>query len=50
MAGFTLIEVLIVVGIVSLLAANGYPSYLQYVTRTKRTPSKTVLVQEADRQ
>jgi type IV pilus assembly protein PilE len=50
MAGFTLIEVLIVVGIVSLLAAIGYPSYLQYVTRTKRTTAKTVLVQVADRQ
>jgi type IV pilus assembly protein PilE len=48
--GFTLIEVLVVVAIVGILVAIGYPSYMQYVTRTKRTTAKSVLLQVADRQ
>jgi type IV pilus assembly protein PilE len=42
--------VLIVVVIIGILAAVGYPSYLQYVTRAKRTTAKSVLTQVADRQ
>jgi type IV pilus assembly protein PilE len=44
--GFTLIELMITVAIVSLLSAIAIPSYNEYVARSKRTELKSVL-QEA---
>lgn len=49
-AGLTLTELLVVMAIVSLLAAIGYPSYTSYVTRANRSAAKSVLLQVADRQ
>ncbi len=35
-AGFTLIEIMIVVAVIGVLAAIAYPSYQQYVIKSKR--------------
>lgn len=48
--GITLLELMIVVAIVSMIAAFAYPSYAQYVVNTKRTAATSTLVQVADRQ
>jgi type IV pilus assembly protein PilE len=48
--GFTLIEILIVVAILSIVAAVGYPSYVDYVVRGHRQAARAALVQIADRQ
>lgn len=49
-AGFTLIELLIVVGIIALIAAIAYPSYSQFIAKSKRATATSVLLQVADRQ
>lgn len=42
--GFTLTELMIVVAIISILAAVGYPSYMDSVRKGNRTEAKTELM------
>lgn len=42
--GFTLIELMIVVVIIGILAAIGYPSYQQYVYKSRRSDAKAALL------
>jgi len=48
--GFTLIELMIVVAIITILAAVGYPSYTEYVMRSHRQAAKNAAFRIADRQ
>src|SRR5574337_598399 len=47
-AGFTLIELMIVVAIIAILAAIALPAYSSYVTRTKRTAAEGCLSEHAN--
>nr|WP_089714299.1 type IV pilin protein [Halomonas daqiaonensis] len=42
-AGFTLIELMIVVAVIAILASIAYPSYTQYVERARRTDAMSGL-------
>lgn len=48
--GVTMLELLIVVAIIAIVSAFGYPSYMRYVVNTKRTAGTSALLQVADRQ
>ncbi|MDX1694151.1 MAG: type IV pilin protein [Ketobacteraceae bacterium] len=45
MKGFTLIELMIAVAIISILATVGYPSYMSHVTDTRRDKAEACLVE-----
>ncbi|AVS78597.1 prepilin-type cleavage/methylation domain-containing protein [Paracidovorax avenae] len=42
--GFTLIELMITVAVVGILAAIAYPSYREYVSKSRRAEAKTILL------
>ena len=46
-AGFTLIEMMVVVAIVAILASIALPSYTSYVARARRADARTQLLQVA---
>jgi type IV pilus assembly protein PilE len=46
-AGFTLVELMIVVFIITLLAAIAYPTYLDQMVRVRREAAKTCLSESA---
>lgn len=48
--GFTLIELMITVVVLSILAAIAVPSYRQYVIRSNRTAAQSVMMDIANRQ
>ncbi len=49
-AGFTLMELMIVVAIIGILAAIAYPAYQDYGTRARRADGKAILLELAARQ
>lgn len=46
-AGFTLVELMVAVAIVGLIAAFGYPYYLDSVTHVRRSDAQSALVSSA---
>lgn len=48
--GFTMIELVIVMGVVAILATLGYPAYQQYVQRANRSAAQAYLIEAAARQ
>jgi len=49
-SGVTLIELMVVVVIIAIISAFAYPSYTQFVVKSKRGVGTSMLLQVADRQ
>ncbi|MFM9423883.1 type IV pilus assembly protein PilE [Variovorax sp. GrIS 2.14] len=49
-SGFTLIELMIVVAVVGILAGIAYPSYNQYVLKSRRADARNAVLDLASRQ
>jgi type IV pilus assembly protein PilE len=47
--GFTLIELMVVTAVIAVLVSAGYPSYTEYVKKTRRTEVAGLLTEEAQR-
>lgn len=50
MRGFTLIELMIVIGILGVLAAIAFPNYMEHMMKSRRNEAKTLLMDIAARQ
>ena len=46
-AGFTLIELMIVVAVIAILSAIAYPAYMEYVIKSRRTAAASCVQQHA---
>jgi type IV pilus assembly protein PilE len=45
--GFSLIELMVALGIVGILSAVAYPSYTSYILRTNRADAKAIMMESA---
>lgn len=49
-AGFTLVELMVVVAIATILFALAFPSYMSYIRQSRRTEAKTAVLDLAGRE
>ncbi len=49
-AGFTLIELMIVVAVIAILAAVAYPSYTSYIVKSNRRAAQSFMLEVSSRQ
>ena len=45
--GFTLIELMVVVAVIGILSAIAYPSYAEYLRKSRRTDGRRALLEAA---